>query len=674
MSQLNEIVQALSLEEAAFNEFKKRKSSSNGKLEFVRMNKDMKKNLFLEKKTSSLASSSNQIQQENKDLISFNTEIDVAQSSSRTDPYDKMKENILRLNNQQLIPYNVNNNYQQHLPFFNQRSFTQQLYFTPPITRIGFENILQDSFPQKMNVQQVTNSINFNQALPSVHPLNNAIIPIGSRASNYQTSESSAKEDLINLDEAEETIFLSNILHQFDPLINKHSNNEEAKSSYYANQDPFDYIYSGGTQYSDQIYEAINSNDRPVISPKLSNVHQDHIKSSMAPQNYEYLRVYNEVIPPLPPKNSSIKNVDDEATQQFNNYGNHYSKKLYENIVEQKKFDKDALAFYSMVKELRSKYQYNDNDSNVGHIKAAQLDSKTINATSIKLLIYPSSECFGSINNYHAACEVVKNKSIENYQKLENYLRPIVFTCDMNSTVIHIIMQVLITMENLFEGSPEDFVLKTIGSQEWLSDTNVTLSQLQYVHESIALEHDILLGFFPKKDEYLKAIARTKIDDIRDSDLKIENILPKDPFTSTTISYDTLIILLETLEMEIDKLETAACAVKSYTPLNASGVIQACRAICSLLGCIDTFELFNAINRLRETCEEQQTVLSKATAIDILSEKGNYARVSVRPRSISEEIKYRSDEIRDAILNLLEIYTQAFQVNYSIRRPQWNSG
>lgn len=633
--------------------------------------------LYIEKSFASTSSTSNH--QDNKDLISFNTEVDVAQTSNRIDPYDMMKENILRLNNQQLIPYNPinnnNNNYQYHQPFFNQRNynpnFSQQLYFTPSITRIGFENILHDSFPQKLNVQsEITNSMSF-QANPTVKPVHDAIVPTGTKSSsinNNQTEKDNfAKDDLINLDEAEETIFLSNILQTFDPLISKkHSNNEEAKSSYYADQyaDPFDYIYNGGTQYSDQIYEAINSNDRPVISP---NQH--------TPENYEYLQVYSETTPPLPPRNSSIKNPNDEVTQQFNDYGTHYSKKLYENVVEQKIFDKDALAFYAMVKDLRSKYQFNDIDSNVGHIQAAQLDSKTtINATSIKLLIYPSGECFGSQNNYHAACEIVKNKSIENYQKLENYLPPIVFTCDINSIVIHIIMQVLITMENLFEGSPEDFVLKTIGSQEWLSDTSVTLSQLQYVHESIALEKDILLGFFPKKDEYLKAIARTRIDDVRDSDLKIENILPKDPFTSTSISYDTLIILLETLEMEIDKLEVTAGSVSSYSSLNASGVIQACRAICSLLGCIDTFELFNAINRLRETCDLQQATLPKATAIDILSEKGNYARVSIRPRNNNEKIKFHSDEIRDAILNLLEIYTQAFQVNYSVKRPQWNSG
>lgn len=59
--------------------------------------------------------------------------------------------------------------------------------------------------------------------------------------------------------------------------------------------------------------------------------------------------------------------------------------------------------------------------------------------------------------------------------------------------------------------------------------------------------------------------------------------------------------------------------------------------------------------------------------LDILSEKGNYAKVSLRPRRIGEEIKYRCDEIRDAIQHLLEVYTQAFQVNYSVNRPQWNT-
>lgn len=57
----------------------------------------------------------------------------------------------------------------------------------------------------------------------------------------------------------------------------------------------------------------------------------------------------------------------------------------------------------------------------------------------------------------------------------------------------------------------------------------------------------------------------------------------------------------------------------------------------------------------------QSNSLQHNTRLDILSEKGNYAKVSLRPRSMCEEIKYRCDEIRDAVQHLLEVYTQAFQ-------------
>lgn len=647
----------------------------------------------------------------------------------------------------QLIPYAMNQQSPRPLLSQNIYNpyYSQQLYFTPPIQhRIGFENLIYDhqqqqhqyqqqqhfqsqqyyqvyQLPQQQQVAlssssctssspmmiqrypalmpQSSNNINNNNQVivpknnvPNQNP--NSMINYSnnvkrkslesspSQQSNEQpaTTVKPTKDDLINLDEADESVFLSNILHTFDPLMKKHSNNEEAQYSYYADQDPFDYIYSGGTQYSDPLYEAVYRNDKPIVNQK------SYYQTYSEPPDDNYT-------PPLPPRNSTtttsskVENTQvpststSAPTSEF--YSTHYSKKLYENIVEDKKFDKDALAFYGMVKELRSKYVYSDNETNVGHIKAAQLENKNIHITSIKLIVYPSYECFGNLNDCierGAARIINQNQSIENYQKLEKYLPPIVFTCDVNSTVIHIIMQALTMLENIFERSPlpEDFVLKTIGAQEWLSDATVSLSQLQYVHDSISMEKDIQLGLFPKSDSHLKAIARSVVDDHRDSDLKIENILPKDSVTSL-ISYDSVIILLETLEMEMDKIESScSIMINSFSsPINASGVIQACRAICSLLGCIDTFDLYDAINRLKETCNDQQQqsyANHSKPAIDILSEKGNYAKVSIRSRNVSEEIKYRCDEIRDAVLNLLDIYTQAFQVNYSIKRPQWNSG
>lgn len=44
-------------------------------------------------------------------------------------------------------------------------------------------------------------------------------------------------------------------------------NASDCTTSYYSEYDPFDYLYSGGTQYSDPVYEAVNKIDRTPISP-----------------------------------------------------------------------------------------------------------------------------------------------------------------------------------------------------------------------------------------------------------------------------------------------------------------------------------------------------------------------------------------------------------------------
>jgi phosphatidylinositol-4-phosphate 3-kinase len=110
------------------------------------------------------------------------------------------------------------------------------------------------------------------------------------------------------------------------------------------------------------------------------------------------------------------------------------------------------------------------------------------------------------------------------------------------------------------------------------------------------LEKDVQLGLFPKQDKDMKILARTKQDDIRDAEIKLEDILPKEP--TSAISYDNLMILLETLETEIEKLEGSA----SYGTIHCSGVIQGVKAICALLGSLDTIEIYDAVNRLKEFC------------------------------------------------------------------------
>lgn len=171
----------------------------------------------------------------------------------------------------------------------------------------------------------------------------------------------------------------------------------------------------------------------------------------------------------------------------------------------------------------------------------------------------------------------------------------------VSSTVEHVILHVLCELEGQLEGAADKFALKTIGSQEWLSNASI-LSRLECIHTSIKLEKDVRLGFFPKDEKHMKVIARTKQDDIRDAEIKLENILPKEP--NSPISYDTLMILVETLENQIDRLEAAA--EDENVSLSSSGVVQGVKAICALLGSIDTIEIYEAINNLKECCQNCQ--------------------------------------------------------------------
>ncbi len=84
-------------------------------------------------------------------------------------------------------------------------------------------------------------------------------------------------------------------------------------------------------------------------------------------------------------------------------------------------------------------------------------------------------------------------------------------------------------------------MLKPIGMSEWLSPHS-KLSQLECVHDSLKLEMDVQLGLCPISQAKQNSIGRTSQDDIRDAELKIEDILAHEPVD--TINYDNLMILL----------------------------------------------------------------------------------------------------------------------------------
>ncbi|XP_052862367.1 phosphatidylinositol 4-phosphate 3-kinase C2 domain-containing subunit alpha [Anopheles cruzii] len=508
------------------------------------------------------------------------------------------------------------------------------------------------------------------------------------------------------------------VLEAFDPLLcgNRSSSGssgagddkgDDNASTYYEDYDPFDYIYSGGTQYSDPVYDAVvnrSLSDKTAtpLSPSQSlygaigGVLPPGTPGSVSLCSYGWTAAVDSMPslaegtggepPPLPPRNSGesfyhtmLRGVPAEQP----NYEIMQRKpavatterrttpyKLYENVVVSKSYDKELLAFYNSVKQLRGQFHHDDPQTNVGHVVAAEFENRYPEGTSIKLLVHPALDCFVT-----GGQQPQQPKG-----QIEGYGVPIPFTCDITTTVEHVIAQVYCSLEGQVRHTVSDYLLKAIGIQEILG-VRSRLNQLQCVHDSIKLEHDVQLGFVPKTARTMKAIARTAQDDAQDAEIRHEHLLPKE--SSNAIGYDDLMILLETLEAEIEKLQSSADDGPSgRTILTCSGVIQAVKAICNLLGPLDTLEIAKAIDDLRSCCDHGQTVYSYGDgggaqaeysngSLAIVSESGDYAEVKLRPRTIAEQVRYRCNEVRNAIQSLLEIYVQAFRVNFCVNVPEY---
>lgn len=207
----------------------------------------------------------------------------------------------------------------------------------------------------------------------------------------------------------------------------------------------------------------------------------------------------------------------------------------------------------------------------------------------------------------------------------------------------------------------EDYILKPIGVNEWLRPTS-KLSQLDCVHQSIKLEQDVQFGLWPKTYANLSGLARTQQDDVRDADIKPEDILAHEPVE--TINYDSLMILLETLEDEIAKIESTATDTRPHITVSQSGVVQAVKMICALFGSIDTLSIAAAIESLNRVISNSGQ--SYGSMLEVDSEVGDYAKVNLRPKTLHEQIKHCCNRIRDAVQSLIETFSHAFRVDFCV--------
>lgn len=319
------------------------------------------------------------------------------------------------------------------------------------------------------------------------------------RPSRPSQTRSNATNDLIDLEHAgDEDNTRVSVLEAFDPLLmsapspdadtDRGDNaSDGASTSYYSEYDPFDYLYNSGTQYSDPVYDAVNRIDAHSSSASASvhgggggggassvigwNIGDDmasvYGESVSLEDDDDEAAVLHTEPPPLPPRRTapttttSLPQPQQQLAHQTQHGGSHSfaaaagtTRKLYTNVRVCKTYEPELLAFYEMVRRVRAEYKYTDRRTNVGHVVAAEFNNRYAAGTSIKLLVHPALDCFDGDGGV--------GESVVERGQVEGYGAPVAFTCDISTTVEHVIMHVFCELEGQIRGTVADYNLKVL--------------------------------------------------------------------------------------------------------------------------------------------------------------------------------------------------------------------
>lgn len=113
------------------------------------------------------------------------------------------------------------------------------------------------------------------------------------------------------------------------------------------------------------------------------------------------------------------------------------------------------------------------------------------------------------------------------------------------------------------------------------------------------------------------------------------------------------------------KLEVTASENSSH--ISCSSVEQNVKFICALFGEIDTLEINGVLDDLKKTCSSGKKMYSPYSNPNIVSDNGDYAEVTLRPKSFSDQIKLKCNQLREVTQELIEIYSNAFRVNFYVK-------
>ncbi|XP_028163897.1 phosphatidylinositol 4-phosphate 3-kinase C2 domain-containing subunit alpha isoform X2 [Ostrinia furnacalis] len=389
------------------------------------------------------------------------------------------------------------------------------------------------------------------------------------------------------------------VLEAFDPLLIEQSNAE----------------YAGASECGSSVYEEYD----PL------NFLYGETEMRDTPVYATVNKRESTILPSPPPK--SIPSVPAANMRSTTN-------KLYDCIVKvrTRSYDSEHRGFLKMVLDVRKRFVHSDRKTNPGHVIAARSGGKYPPNTSIKILVH------------HAHSD-----------------EPITFTSDVESTVEHVILTVVCSLEEDIREDMSGYMLRVWGAKEYLTPGS-SLSEYDYVRECVRLEKDVRLCLHEGVDD---ALARSERDDARDSHLTLDDLLPTQGATPM-LSFDNLSILLETLEGELSRAVGVTGAEGVCSP---KAVFQAVKAICALAGGVETLHVTNTLNAFAQACTAQGN--NNSMTPEIQADSGPYCAVNLRAATARENVALQSARLRDAVRALLALYTRARLLDFQMTDAQY---
>ncbi|XP_068208822.1 phosphatidylinositol 4-phosphate 3-kinase C2 domain-containing subunit beta isoform X4 [Palaemon carinicauda] len=301
--------------------------------------------------------------------------------------------------------------------------------------------------------------------------------------------------------------------------------------------------------------------------------------------------------------------------------------------------DDEARAFWDCIKKRRVEYTWDDHVGNPGLLHSSCIEGSEDPNLSVKLKVY-----YGD--------------------------KTLAFTCNLNSSVEHVVMHTVCDLE--LEGESADYVLKVRGIDDYLSG-ETALGEYEYVHTCIKYDQDVSFTLL-HADSVKRSYQRTEEDDATVLEIQVEDLMSAG--SVEIVHYETLIIVVETFETELTRLQNAGFLLIDGTPvqdlptpMRSRRLRQVVKHLCAILGKLETIEVTEAINSLVATCKTIQ--LSQG----ILDGEDDFP--GQRVLSTGSQDFSSSDDLKNSLLDSLSrlsgavnsflgMYAKAFRVDFTV--------